>query len=235
MKRLTYLLSIFIVLFGCSNPSDGTPENGSGNGGSQDDPNGVLLVFPEESSLCNEGTEPTPTQSTVFFEWEPNDNAQSYTLTVENLATGAISQFDTEDFIFPVTIERAQAFRWSVNYEAQGETKESEVWNFYNAGPGVQTYPPFPAEIIAPTMAQSLPATSSVVLQWNGSDVDEDITGFDLYFGTENPPAIMVTDILVNQSTVSVTAGTIYYWSIVTRDAAGNSSESGVYQFVVLD
>jgi hypothetical protein len=45
----------------------------------------------------------------------------------------------------------------------------------------------------------------------------------------------MVTNILVNQSSVTVTAGTIYYWSIVTKDAAGNSSESGVYQFIVLD
>lgn len=223
---------MFTLLFACSNSSDGVG-NQNGNGNGQDAFNGVQLVFPFESSLCNEGTNLTPTESTVLFEWEPNNNADVYTLTVENLETNAISQFDTVDFIFPVVISRATPYRWSVEYNHQGETKQSAVWNFYNAGPGIQNYTPFPAEIIFPAMAQTIPSTNSLTLEWNGSDLDDDIVNYDVYFGIENPPNVNATDVNENQLTVSVTPGTIYYWYVVTEDAAGNSSESGIYQFNV--
>ena len=235
MKPITYLLCLLVFVLGCSNASDDNPENGSGNGGAQDEPNGVLLVFPDKDTLCNEGTDLTPTESTVFFEWEPNDNALNYTLTIENLATETIAQYETEDFIFPVTIERARPFGWFVSYDFGGETKVSEQWNFYNAGPGVQTYPPFPAAIIAPSMAQSVLSTNSVTLEWNGSDVDDDIVDYDVYFSETNPPSIDTSAIQATQLTVSVVPGTIYYWEIVTRDMEANTSQSGVYQFKVLD
>lgn len=232
MRKITYIICATILLLGCKDTTDDGPING--NGGAQDPPTGVLLIFPQEDSLCNEGENPTPTESTVFFEWEPNDNAESYSLTVENLNTGSIEQFQTGDFIFPVTINRAEAFRWFVEYDLQGEIKVSANWNFYNAGPGVQTYAPFPAEIISPNMAQSIPATNSVTLEWSGSDVDEDIVGYDVYFGTNNPPSLNASDMSANQITVSVASGITYYWNIVTKDGEGNSSESGVFEFRIL-
>ncbi len=235
MKRIIYILWSVVLILGCSNASDDNPENGGGNGGNQDTPTGVVLVFPHEDSLCNEGTNPTPTESTVFFEWEPNNNAASYTLTIENLSSGNIIQYETVDFIYSVTIQRAVAFRWFVEYNYQDETKVSAIWNFYNAGPGVENYAPFPAEIISPTMAQTFTATNSVTLEWSGSDVDDDIVDYDVYFGTNNVPSINSTDISANQLTVSVVPGSIYYWNIVTKDTAGNSSESGVHQFRILE
>lgn len=232
MKKLAIICFAVVFILGCNNSDEGMDGNGFGFG--QDPPIGVLLVFPQQDSLCNEGENPTPTESTVFFEWEPNNNATSYVLTVENLSTGVVSQYQTEDFIFPVTIGRADPFRWFVEYAHQGETKQSSIWNFYNAGPGVQTYPPFPAEIIAPTMAQNIQATTSVTLEWTGSDLDDDIVGYDVYFGTANSPSITANDNSTNQLTVSVTSNTIYYWKVVTKDAVGNTSESSVYQFRVL-
>ncbi|WP_178987861.1 hypothetical protein [Winogradskyella schleiferi] len=232
MKKVVTILCAVVVLFGCSNTTD----DGFNNiNGPQDSPTGVTLVFPSDDTLCNEGTNLTPTESTVYFEWQPNDNAETYTLSIENLSTGTIEQYDTLDFIFPVTIDRAEAYRWFVNYELQGEIKESAIWNFYNAGPGVQTYAPFPAEIISPSMAQTLNSTTSVTLEWSGSDVDNDIVSYDVYFGTEIHPSITASDISANQFTVSVASGTIYYWNIITKDAEGNTSESGVHQFSVLD
>ena len=231
MKKLIYIILLAGFAVGCEDTTDDGP-NGNPNG-ALDPPEGVALIFPHEDSLCNEGENPTPTQSTVFFEWHPNDNAESYTLTVENLDSGNISQYETEDFIFPVTIERTVPFRWFVTYELQGETKESAIWNFYNAGPGVQTYPPFPAEIIAPNMAQNIPSTNSVVLQWEGNDVDDDIVDYDIYFGTDNPPSLNTSDITAEQLAVAVASGNIYYWKVVTKDIEGNASESVVHQFRV--
>lgn len=220
------------MMFGCS---DTTDNGNNGGGGAQDEPVGVQLIFPQEDALCNEGTDMTPTESTVFFEWQPNDNAETYTLTIENLNTNAVSEFETTDFIVAVTIARATPFRWLVSYNLQDEIKESAQWNFYNAGEGVQTYAPFPAEIISPTMAESLATTNSVTLEWLGSDVDNDIVAYDVYFGTNNPPSINTSAITENQWAVAVTSGTIYFWNVVTTDAAGNTSDSGVHQFRVLD
>lgn len=231
MKNIAFLLFIVIFVFGCKDTTDDEPIIVDG----QDEPNGVLLVFPYEDALCNEGTNLTPTESTVYFEWTPNSNAEIYTLTIENLDTGNSTVYESVDYIFPVTIQRAYAYRWFVNYEHLGETKESAVWNFYNAGPGVQTYAPFPAEIISPSMAQIFSATNSVTLQWSGSDVDNDIVSYDVHFGVNNPPSINSSDITLNQLSVSVVPGTVYYWNIVTKDATGNISESGIHQFNVLE
>lgn len=233
MRKVNHIFCLVVFILGCKDTTDDLPIT-NGNG-AQDPPVGVQLIFPFEGSLCNEGVDVTPTESTINFEWEPNDNALSYKLSVQNLDTEVVTEYITEDFIMPVTIARSQAYRWVVEYDIQDETKQSEIWNFYNEGPGVQTYTPFPAEILSPSMAETISATSSLTLQWSGSDVDNDIVAYDVYFGTDNPPVINTNDITGNQITVPVISGTIYYWEIVTKDAAGNSSESGVYQFRILE
>ena len=231
MKKIIYILSISIFVMSCKDTTDDGPIISPG----QDEPIGVNLVFPYQDGLCNEGTNLTPTESTVFFEWETNNNAETYTLTLENLSSGTITQYETEEFIYPVTISRAVAYRWFVEYSYQGESRVSAIWNFYNAGPGVVTYPPFPADIISPVMAQNIPNTNTVVLRWEGSDVDDDIIGYDVYFSTNNPPELNTSNINAEQLPVSVTPGNIYYWKIGTNDAEGNSSESTIFQFRVLD
>lgn len=231
MKKIVYILCATVFILSCKDTTDDGPIIADG----QDPTTGVRLIFPYEDELCNEGTNLTPTESTVYFEWESNNNAENYTLTIENLASGDITQYETEDFIIPVTIQRAIAFRWFVTYNYQNDAKQSAIWNFYNAGSGVQTYAPFPTEIISPNMAQNIPSTSSVMLQWEGSDVDDDIVGYDVYFSTSNLPDLNTSDTSANQLSVSVNSGNIYYWKVVTKDAEGNSSESEVFQFRILD
>ncbi|GGI58109.1 hypothetical protein [Winogradskyella haliclonae] len=231
MKRLIKLTCFVLLVQGCVDTTDDNINTLIPNGEIPDDVEGVQLIFPFESSLCTEGTNITPTESTVLFEWEPNNNAQSYILTVENLSTNSITEYETEDFIYPVTIQRAVSYRWFVNYAFNDEILESETWNFYNAGEAIQTYPPFQAEIISPTIAQTLPSTNSVTLQWSGSDVDDDIVDYDVYLSTINPPELATSNISASQLTVAVVSGNIYYWRVVTRDAAGNTSESDIFQF----
>ncbi|MGF1554755.1 hypothetical protein [Paucihalobacter sp.] len=228
MKRILTLFCSVTLLGGCSDSTDDSDINSNGHG---DPLTGVQLIFPSENALCNEGVNLTQTESTVYFEWEPNTNAEIYKLTLENLSSGNIELYETSNYIIPIAIQRAEAFRWSVAYDYQNETRVSAQWNFYNAGPGLQTYPPFPADIIAPSMAQIINATNSVTLQWLGNDVDNDIIAYDVYFANTNPPSLDSNDITANQLTVSVNPGTIYYWNVLTKDAAGNTSESGVYQF----
>ncbi|MCK5209994.1 MAG: hypothetical protein KAQ79_18295, partial [Cyclobacteriaceae bacterium] len=94
---------------------------------------------------------------------------------------------------------------------------------------------PFPAEIITPSMAETITSSpSKITLDWNGSDVDNDIIGYDLYFGTTNPPDLFESNLQESvQTDVQVESDSIYYWSVTTKDAHGNSSDSGIFQFKI--
>ena len=82
-------------------------------------------------------------------------------------------------------------------------------------------------------MAASIPSTSSVTLQWTGSDVDDDVAGYDIYIGNNSNPPLFSSDLNTNELVVTVSSG-IYYWKVVTKDALGNTSDSGIFQFRVL-
>lgn len=236
MKRLIYIFCVSIFVFGCGSPSpvnEGSEGENPDGGPNEIDKLTVNLQFPHKDELCNTGTDITPTQSTVVFEWEASDIAESYTIFVTNLVDGSTIQQDSNEDKIGVVLNRATPYSWYVISKAGAKTAESETWKFYNAGEGVETYAPFPATIDAPAMAASVnPGT--VRLRWTGSDVDNDIVGYDVYLGTNNNPDINTTDVTTSELNVSVTTGTIYYWKIVTKDAVGNTSESGVFQFRVL-
>ncbi|MFD2727187.1 hypothetical protein [Hyunsoonleella rubra] len=236
MRRLIYIFYLGVLLFGCSKSSnnDGGGEDPNNQGGpNQSNPLIVNLQFPHEDGLCNVGTDITPTQSTVVFEWEASTTAESYTIFVSNLINGAEIQETTNQDKIGITLDRATPYSWYVESTAGSKTEKSETWKFYNAGPGVETYAPFPATLDSPSMAASVNGPN-VTLQWTGSDVDNDISGYDVYFGTVNPPNLHASDVATTQQSVSVTSGSIYYWKIVTKDVVGNASHSDTFQFRAL-
>ncbi|MEP1489250.1 MAG: hypothetical protein ABJK28_12555 [Algibacter sp.] len=243
MRQVFYMMCLAFLFFGCSNSDD--------DGGSILDPDvegqnpndetidatiAVKLVFPYEDSLCNEGINLSETESTVFFEWEANDAADGYTLIIENLSTAETITTNTTEIKIATVIKRSTPYSWYVvsnSNDALIEDEKSETWQFYNAAPGVEFYAPFPAAINAPAMAASIPTATNVTLNWTGSDVDNDIASYDVYFGTNSSPALNTSDVMATELNVSVLADTIYYWKVITKDEAGNSSDSGVYQFKV--
>ncbi len=235
MRKIIYILSLAFLIFACSSSSNGEvgEENESPTEEGENNDFSIKLYFPQENMLCNLGTDATPTESTVAFEWRANDS-ENYKITIENLFTGALIERETTDDIIPITIDRATPYKWFVEAIKGSETYKSDTWQFYNAGPGVETYAPFPAAINAPLMAENLPTTSSVVLDWTGNDVDNDIAAYDVYFGTNSSPDIFSNNVTTTEVTVSVSANTIYYWKIITKDEHGNTSDSGIYQFKVL-
>lgn len=100
---------------------------------------------------------------------------------------------------------------------------------------GVMSYTPFPATITAPLFGAKVTASAgSVSLTWSGSDVDNDIVGYDVYLGTAAIPPLYktnITDSFLNN--VSASSNTTYYWKVITKDSQGNTSDSGIFQFSV--
>ena len=218
---------VFALLLGCGGGDDGPPPS----------PEGVVLVFPFENSECTTGVDVTEDLSQVTFEWQPANNTDNYTLTVIHLLTNIPQTISTTSTSVALSIEKGAPFSWSVlstNNESD-ETATSESWLFYNAG-SQTTYAPFPAQIRSPEAGSTVQATANgVVLSWTGADVEGDIETFEVYFSENNPPEtlLITTDPQTMETVGNVVSGQIYYWKVITIDAEGNKSDSGVFDFKV--
>ena len=200
-------------------------------------PSAAALIFPSDDTECNTGEVLNESQSNVTFEWSASQNTDSYELTVTNLISGSSSNAVTSETEATILIARGTPFEWFVTSRANGtnETATSEAWRFYNEGPGVENYAPFPAEAISPARGVYLDAsTTAINLEWDASDVDNDIANYEVFFGTDETPTQslgITTDKRIED--VSVTSNTTYYWNVVVNDAAGNSSTSERFEFRV--
>lgn len=199
-------------------------------------PESSMLVFPLKDSECTTGVSLGNTRSEVEFQWQVSDNTESYQIRVTNLVTNVSQNMSTSATSIKLPLDKGAPYSWFVTSKNTSvtETATSEIWRFYNAG-SQTSYAPFPAEIIAPKSGASVlrSANNEVELNWSGADVDNDITGYEVYFSTNNPPETLIFSPLANDTDVNVTvaADTVYFWRVKTTDSEGNSSDSGVYQF----
>lgn len=227
------LVVLVLALFGCSGGGGGD-DNG---GGVEPDPilppEAAVLVTPAKDEECNQGNVVSSTQSRVTFEWNAAENTDSYTHVLKNLDTDATSEQNTVSTAITLTINRNVPYSWQVVSKSNKTTStaNSATWKFYNAGEGVENYAPFPADLVAPEMGSETP--SPVTLSWTGSDIDDDISSYDVYLDTANPPVTLQEEGVTNTSinNMALNADTVYYWRVVTKDENGSSSQSPVFEF----
>lgn len=230
MKNYLTCLAAFLAAFtlSCSGGDDGGDNN-------TQPPEKATLVFPLNNEECTEGTNATSTHSTIAFQWNPAASANYYQLVIKNLLTGTVEKYTAPDAIYDVQLEKDTPYSWYVVSRRDGTqlSAQSDIWKFYNAGDGVISHPPFPAEIIAPGIGATI-STATVALAWNGSDVDNDIVNYELYFDTVSPPSTLLETVSVaSVNDVAVSPGTTYYWQVITVDEEGNTSQSEIFQFSV--
>jgi len=227
MKMKYLYILLVLISFGCD--KDEVSQS----------PESALLVFPFQDSECTTGISISETLSQVTFEWQSATNAELYVLNVVNLNTNTPQTITTAASSASLSIEKGTPFSWTVSSsnEATDNTAISDNWLFYNAGPQTN-YAPFPAQIISPISGSTVQATTAneVVLRWSGADVEDDISSFEIYFGEENPPLslLQTTDAETMQVKANVSTGKTYFWSVLTTDENGNTSNSGVFDFKVL-
>lgn len=223
-KNLLVLMLFSFLVFNCGGKDDGPSV-----------PRPADLIFPEESSECTEGISVSSIESDIIFVWNAAKSAHSYQLTVTHIDTNTSEEFNTTETQFEVTLLKGEAYSWFVtSLSGDGSlTAESETWYFYNAG-GAESYAPFPASSMSPNSGLKFYGITSLSLSWTGNDIDNDITGYDVYFDNVNPPVSIVRT-NIQQELASITSLTpgVYYWKIITKDAEGNTSDSGVYQFQI--
>jgi len=231
MRRAILSVSVILMLFGCGGKSSTSPTNTV--------PVAAVLSAPAQNSICITGTSVSSTESSVTFTWAAATNADNYELYIKNLITATTAtQANITATTATVTLLKGTPYSWYVVSKSSKSTTtaQSNIYKFYNAGDGVVSYAPFPATIVAPTFAQNVTAAAgTITLTWTGTSVNTGtIASYDVYFGTSANPPVYVTAITSSfLNSVVVTSKTTYYWKIITHDIAGNTSDSGVYQFTV--
>ena len=197
-------------------------------------PTPATLTFPLNNTECNEGTIISESRSEVIFKWTGAANNDSYTVSLKNLETGVIKNYNTNFEELPIAILRGVSYSWWVVSKVAGnsETAESAIWKFYNAGLPKESHPPFPAEVVSPRMGSAI-ASGTVKLQWKGSDVDNDITSYTVLFDKSETPTTSIGNPTTNSINVEVESGNVYYWKVISTDADGNTSDSEIFQFKV--
>lgn len=202
-------------------------------------PAAALLTFPLPNSECTTGISLNDTTSEVEFRWQAAANTQTYELRVTQILTSITQTISTQNTLARLPLQKGAPYSWVV-ISRSGKTMEtaiSAVSQFYNAG-SESTFAPFPATITNPKSGTSVfkDINNEVVLEWTGADVDNDIVGYELYFSTESPPLTLLASPSANTSSskVSVESDVVYYWRIVTIDAEGNTSDSGIFTFKAL-
>lgn len=197
------------------------------------------LLFPLKSSECTTGiTIGTTNTSEVELQWNASARTDLYEVKITNLNTNLTQTLTTTAITQKVVLDKGVAYSWFViaKNDEVSQTTASEIWKFYNAG-SQTTYPPFAAEVISPKSGQTVfkDTNNDVTLEWLAEDVDNDIANYKIYFGTTAAPTSLLATNTQSNTTVkvSVAANTVYYWKVVTTDAEGNASDSGVYQFRV--
>lgn len=227
MKKHFWILVCVLLLGGCS--KDDPPQA----------PGAVNLVFPGNNSICVTGVSLSETTSEVTFTWQAATIADSYELVVTPLGSGTTQRQITSGLNLDVVLQKGAPYSWYVTAinQKSGEETKSQVWQFYNAG-STLSYPPFPARILEPASGSSVLANTNlqVLLKWEMADADNDLAECEVYFGTDSTdlPLFVTLGSSANSLLVTVTSGTVYYWQVLSRDALGNTSLSGLYSFRVL-
>jgi len=200
------------------------------------DPAAANLVFPEDNTECNISEVLSETQSTVTFMWEASENTDTYEVNIRNLNSNTTIMTTTANTEAPITIERGTPYEWFVVSSANGTnvTASSTMFRFFNEGPGIENYAPFPADAVNPARGANLDAsTTMVTLEWSSGDIDDDIIDFEVFFGTESVPTTSLGSTAANTADATVASGQTYFWRVISRDDHGNSSQSEIFQFRV--
>ncbi|PHS09443.1 MAG: hypothetical protein COA88_04475 [Kordia sp.] len=231
MKKIIYLFGIVLISFSCSTDSDDVTYN-------------PLFVAESFSPLNNSVCEGTITVYQngieVLFSWgefSSNPLGITYTLTLTDLGTNTIQTIVVENGVTStlVVLEPNTAYEWTVTAtNAAGDSIIGATGQFHTPYEASTNYTPFPATLNTPVF-QATVAAGNVVFDWSGNDPDTGETAtltYDLYLGTTNPPVLHTATIATMNSTVSLPAGT-YYWFIKSKDVNGNASYSSTRTFTV--
>ncbi|OEK08033.1 hypothetical protein A8C32_16385 [Flavivirga aquatica] len=227
MTKILIFIGLGLLLFSCGggDSSEGTKNNV---------PSSPALMDPTNNLLCIDND--------LTFTWgasaDQDGDAIKYLLEIatdNQFAEIAHSFGDLNATTKAVLLEKGKAFYWRVKAkDKEGESDYSNVYQLYTEGEGEVNHLPFSPTLVTPVNDENV-SNTSVVLAWGARDVDtDDVLTYDVYLDSNASPT---TQLLINHSsknyTVSLVAGTTYYWKVIVKDDKGGKTIGQVWSFSV--
>lgn len=192
-------------------------------------PGTVTLSSPTNNNTCFQGSVISgETTSSVTFVWNAADNAESYQIKITNLSTNTSTSHAINGLSYTISLTMNVYYSWNVKAVNANGTTDSENWNFYLSGTPASSYAPAPADLVSPAseavISSNGASTVDVSFQWIGNDPDNDIESYDVYLDDSNASVKILSAVTDISTTQTLASGKTYYWKVVTKDKAGNSS-----------
>ncbi|MCY4298914.1 MAG: Ig-like domain-containing protein [Flavobacteriaceae bacterium] len=199
-------------------------------------PRSVSLREPENAANCTTANHIDEKKSEVTFLWTKSSNTSRYEINIENVKKDFSFKINTSDTSFKIILDREEHYHWWVvsKSDSTEEIATSEKWSFYLQGIPEQYHAPFPAVLKGNATKEtvSLRPREELLFEWEGEDVDNDITFYQLWLGTsEEQLELMASEITEQSYSMMVELDTQYYWQIATVDEVGNLSKSMIQSF----
>ncbi|MDD4310454.1 MAG: hypothetical protein PHO32_08745, partial [Candidatus Cloacimonetes bacterium] len=122
----------------------------------------------------------------------------------------------------PSSFAFATTYFWKVvSYNSAGAATGSSIWSF------TTELPPVPNEAVHPLPADlATDIGNDAQLSWSPNPAGTVPTGYNVYFGTTNPPALVGNQTATSYDPGTLAFSTTYYWQIDPQSARGFSSEA---------
>jgi len=200
------------------------------------DPAAPILIAPINLNSCKSATRINENQQQVIFEWTTSFHTDSYQLIIQNALTGNQKIVNTSLLKEAIILNQGAPYKWHVLSKsiATIATGKSLEWQFYLEGNPESSHLPFPAVLIQPEDKSnvSLNMSGEFIFQWSGTDLDNDISSYNLYLGIDISELDLVKELISSsQYSQILTTDTTYFWQIETIDDELNRSFSSIFQF----
>lgn len=181
----------------------------------------LTLVLPLNNQECL-GTNLPNGKIRVAFDWEDVTGVSSYNLEYEDNVSGEQFIAPSVDSSINLELEPGTQYTWKVTViDEFGNSIMSDAFNFYTEGLAEENHVPFPAAI-----SIFDDDNGSLTISWDGSDLDNDIEFYNVFFSPQNPPTILLSETTAETTTANVQSGITYYLNVRTVDGNRNFSDS---------
>ncbi len=131
----------------------------------------------------------------------------------------------------PGTLEQNKLYYWKiVANDGHSHTTPGPVWSFTTTEGTGNEAPSLPFDPVP--FDGSTDILQDVILQWSCTDPENDPITFNVFFGTTNPPPLVMTNtgaFTYNASGLDI--NTLYYWKIDASDDQSNITPGSVWSF----
>ncbi|WP_075780375.1 PQQ-binding-like beta-propeller repeat protein [Marinitoga sp. 1137] len=139
-------------------------------------------------------------------------------------------QVSSESTGYIIPVERGKTYYWKIRVnDGRGGISETGISSVTvaekpNNVPSIS--------IVNPMNNETVESTDTVVLVWNGLDIDGDQIKYDIYFGDISSPPLVESSYESTTITISnLEEDKTYYWKVIANDGNRGETESEIYKF----